>query len=475
MFSLLSLLYLHQDAYGEDEVPEVTESTEESKEESKEETKDPSTLNIPFEKYELENGLDVILSEDHSIPFVQVNIWYDVGSKDEVEGRTGFAHLFEHLMFQGSEHYDKDYFAPLQPIGAVVNGTTSFDRTNYFEGVPSEQLPLALWLESDRMGWLLPALTDDKLKNQQDVVRNERRQRYEVRPYGEVWVWLFENLYPAGHPYHIPTIGKHEDIENATMTDVQDFFKKWYPPNNASLVVCGDFDPAVAKDLIQKYFGEIPRGEDVSSVTDKPATLTEEKVVRKTDNVSENKVWIAWLTPKTYAPGDAEFDILSNLMTEGKDSILYKKLVDELQIAKDVGSFQYSARLQGQFIITATATSGHTTDELVKEIDAAIVEFKAISSEDEDLKAKIEISKLNWESNFYNGISTISSKANILNTYNTFLDNPDYIQQDLQRFLDVTSESLMQNVNTYLDPSKRVVLHVSPEPPKEESETESAE
>ena len=467
MFSLLSLLYLQQDVYGEDQVPQATES--------KEEITDASTLNIPFEKYQLENGLDVILSEDHSIPFVQVNIWYDVGSKDEVEGRTGFAHLFEHLMFQGSEHYDKDYFAPLQPIGAVVNGTTSFDRTNYFEGVPSEQLPLALWLESDRMGWLLPALTDDKLKNQQDVVRNERRQRYEVRPYGEVWVWLFENLYPAGHPYHIPTIGKHEDIENATMTDVQDFFKKWYPPNNASLVVCGDFDPAVAKDLIQKYFGEIPRGEDVSSVTDKTATLTEEKVVRKTDKVSEDKVWIAWLTPKTYAPGDAEFDILSNLMTEGKDSILYKKLVDELQIAKDVGSFQYSARLQGQFIITATAASGHTTDELVKEIDAALKVFKATSAEDEELKAKIEISKLNWESNFYNGISTISSKANILNTYNTFLDNPDYIQQDLQRFLDVTSESLMQNVNTYLDPTKRVVLHVSPEPPKEENKSESGD
>jgi zinc protease len=467
-FSFLSLLCFQQDVFGEDGTPEESTPTAES-------SSEVSTLRIPFEKYELDNGLDVILSEDHSIPFVQVNIWYNVGSKDEVEGRTGFAHLFEHLMFQGSEHYNQDYFAPLQPIGAVVNGTTSFDRTNYFEGVPSEQLPLALWLESDRMGWLLPALTEDKLKNQQDVVRNERRQRYEVRPYGEVWVWLFENLYPAGHPYHIPTIGKHEDIENANMDDVQNFFKQWYPPNNASLVVCGDFDPAVAKDMIQKYFGEIPRGEETAPVTEAPAELTEEKIVRKTDNVSDDKVWIAWLTPKTYTPGDAEFDILSNLMTEGKDSILYKKLVDELQIAKDVDSFQYSARLQGQFIITATAASGHSTDELVKEIDAILADFKTISKDDEELQAKIDVAKLNWESSFYNGISTISSKANILNTYNTFLDNPDYIQQDLQRFLDVTSESLMENVNTYLDSSKRVVLHVSPEPPKEESgeDTES--
>ena len=461
--SFFSWFALQSRAYGED-VSVTIETSQKS-----------LPLQIPFEKYELENGLDVILSEDHSIPFVQVNIWYNVGSKDEVEGRTGFAHLFEHLMFQGSEHYDKDYFSPLQPIGAVVNGTTSFDRTNYFEGVPSEQLPLALWLESDRMGWLLPALTEDKLKNQQDVVRNERRQRYEVRPYGEVWVWLFENLYPVGHPYHIPTIGKHEDIENATMVDVQNFFAQWYPPNNASLVVCGDFDPAIAKDLIQKYFGEIPRGADATPITDAPAELTEEKIVRKTDNVSEEKVWIAWLTPKSYASGDAEFDILSNLLTSGKDSILYKKLVDELQIAKDITSFQYSARLQGQFIINATAASGHSTDELVREIDAIVNEFKTTSPTDAQLQANIEIAKLNWESNFYDGISTISSKANILNTYNTFLDNPDYIQQDLQRFLDVTSESLMTNVNTYLDVSKRVVLHVSPETTEETTEETTTE
>ena len=181
---------------------------------------------IPHETYTLDNGLNVILAEDHSVPFVWVNLWYNVGSKDEEEGRTGFAHLFEHLMFQGSQNMNDDYFVPLQKVGARINGTTNFDRTNYFEGVPSEHLPLAIWVEADRMGWLLPALDETKLQNQKDVVRNERRQRYENRPYGMVWVWLFENLYPEGHPYNVPTIGKHEDIEAATLEDTKAFFKK---------------------------------------------------------------------------------------------------------------------------------------------------------------------------------------------------------------------------------------------------------
>ena len=185
-----------------------------------------ASVSIPFEEYDLDNGLHVILSEDHSVPFVYVNIWYRVGSKDEEEGLTGFAHLFEHMMFQGSEHADGDYFGPLQAVGARINGTTNFDRTNYFEGVPAEHLPLALFMESDRMGWLLPAMTEDRLANQRGVVRNERRQRYDNRPYGKVRLWMNEALYPEGHPYRVPTIGKHEDIEGAQMGDVKAFFEK---------------------------------------------------------------------------------------------------------------------------------------------------------------------------------------------------------------------------------------------------------
>jgi zinc protease len=421
---------------------------------------------IPFTKYELDNGMDVILSEDHSVPFVQVNIWYNVGSKDEEEGLTGFAHLFEHLMFQGSMHHDAEHFAPLQPIGAQVNGTTNFDRTNYFEGVPSEELPLALWLESDRMGWLLEALTEEKLSNQKDVVRNERRQSYEVRPYGEVWPWLFESLYPEGHPYNVPTIGKHEDINNATMADVQSFFKRWYLPNNASLVICGDFDPEEAKDLVQKYFGEIPKGPDTSPVLEAKSTLAEEKVVRKTDQVPHSKVWIAWVSPKIFAEGDAELDILSTLLSDGKDSLLHSKLVDELQIAKDVSAYQYSARLHGQYIVEATAAEGHSSDELVEAIDAVLADFKEKGPDPE----AIEIAKFNWEALFYDNLQSISRKADLLNNYNVVLGDPGSIGKDLQRYLDVSAESLHSAAKTHLDPAKRVVLHVTPEAKTEKEE-----
>jgi zinc protease len=335
---------------------------------------------IPFESYKLENGLHVILSEDKSIPFVQVNLWYNVGSKDETPGLSGFAHLFEHLMFQGSEHYDQEYFAALEEIGAKVNGTTSFDRTNYFEGVPAEHLPLALWIESDRMGWLLPALTQEKLTNQQEVVRNERRQRYEVTPFGEVWVWLFENLYPEGHPYHIPTIGTHEDIENANLDDVKAFFEKWYVPSNASLVVCGDFDTQQTKELIEEYFGEVPSGSPVKPLRSMPfQKLEQSKEITKEDKVPFSKVWLAWPTPAVYKTGDAELDILSTLLTDGKDSTLYQSLI-ETGLAKDVQAFQYSTVLQGQYIIEITPASGHTTDEVVARIDKSLSEFSAEQS-----------------------------------------------------------------------------------------------
>lgn len=440
-------------------------------EESETEVPTSATVNIPFEKYELDNGLDVILSEDHSVPFVQVNLWYDVGSKDEIAGKTGFAHLFEHLMFQGSANHDTEYFAPLQPVGAQINGTTSFDRTNYYEGVPSEYLPLALWLESDRMGYLLPALTDEKLANQQDVVRNERRQRYEISPYGMVWVWLFENLYPEGHPYHIPTIGKHEDIENANMDDVQAFFKKWYAPNNASLVICGDFDPAEAKTLVEQYFGEIPRGEDVQSLKEASAELTEEKVIYKEDpRAPHSKVFMAWLTPPMMQEGDADFDVFSSIFADGKDSPLVQSLVYDKRVAQDVEAFQYSARLQGQYIISATVAEGHTTEEVVAALDEVIKDVKSngVSAE------AVEISKLNWEKRFYEGLQSISRKADTLNSYNTHLGDPNFVQKDLERYLAVTPESIQQALDTHLHLDKRVVLHINP-PSPESSADESSE
>lgn len=417
------------------------------------------TPSIPFEKYELANGLDVILSEDHSVPFVQVNIWYDVGSKDEVEGRTGFAHLFEHLMFQGSAHLDQDYFQPLERIGGQLNGTTSFDRTNYYEGVPAEYLPLALWLESDRMGWLLPALTPDKLKNQQDVVRNERRQRYENTPYGEAFVWLFEALYPEGHPYHTPTIGKHEDIEGADLADVKAFFEQWYVPSNATLTICGDFDPQVARQLVEQYFGEIPASKHTPrSVTEADAALTEEVVVRKADAVPDARVWIAWITPELYADGDADMDILSSVLSDGKESRLYSRLVRDLKIARDVEAYQFSQRLHGQFIIEATAAEGHTTDELVAEIDKVLAELRAAGPTAEEL----EIARINYEAGFFDGLQTIAAKADRLGSYNTLTGDPGYIDEDLARYRALTQESVTRAAQTWLPADRRVVLHVTP-------------
>ena len=419
---------------------------------------DTRTLAIPYEEYDLDNGLHVILSEDHSVPFVQVNLWYRVGAKDEVEGRSGFAHLFEHLMFQGSEHMDGEYFGPLQRIGARINGTTNMDRTNYFEGVPSEQLPLALWLEADRMGFLLPALTQEKLDNQKLVVRNERRQSYENRPYGMTWWWLFENLYPEGHPYHIPTIGKHEDIDAANLEDVKDFFKQWYVPNNASLSIAGDFDPAEAKALVEKYFGDIPRGpqpEPILSV--EPVVLSGENVIRKTDDVPHNKVWLAWHSPALYASGDAELDTLSSILTSGKDSRLYRALVEEQQIAQTVSAYQVSMLLGSFYVIEATAVEGQDPDALVNAIDELVAKVKTEGVTEEE----VALAKTNWEASFYRRMRTISSKANQLNQYHVQTGDTDYIGKDLARFMDVSTEGVAKALQG-LD-SGRVVLHIGPE------------
>jgi zinc protease len=421
----------------------------------------PPDVSIPFEHYELDNGLDVILSEDHSVPFVWVNIWYSVGAKDEEEGRTGFAHLFEHLMFQGSEHHPDEYFLPLQAVGARINGTTNFDRTNYFEGLPSEHLGLALWLESDRMGFLLPAVTQEALSNQQDVVRNERRQSYENRPYGKVWMWLFESLYPEGHPYHVPTIGKHEDIEAATLDDVHEFFKTWYVPNNATLSIVGDFDPDETKALVDKYFSTIPRGPQPEPILSAEARLDTEKVVREIEpKGTEEKVWIAWITPALYEEGDAELDIVSDLLAGGKDSRLYSRLVKETKLARSVEAYQYSARLHGQYIIEAVASSGHTTDELVAEIDSVLQELL----ESGPTADEIERAKVGWEVNFYQGLQSISAKANRLSSYNTMTGDPGYISTDLARYQAVTAEGAHSILKEWLPLDRRVVLHVTPPP-----------
>ncbi|GDX80629.1 hypothetical protein LBMAG42_24400 [Deltaproteobacteria bacterium] len=418
-----------------------------------------SAPSIPFSKYELPNGLDVTLSPDHSVPFVCVNVWYDVGSKDEVAGRSGFAHLFEHLMFNGSKHADVDFFTPLQPLGARLNGSTNLDRTNYYECLPAEQLPLALFLEADRMGWLTEALTPEKLSNQKEVVRNERRQNYDNPPYGHAWLELLANTFPVGHPYHIATIGKHEEIDAASLEDVKAFFHKWYLPNNASLVLSGDFDEAEAKALVERYFGPVARGPQPEHVRPAPVVFTEEKRARFTDKVPFEKVWMVWPTPALFEPGDADLDLLASALAAGKESRLYTALVHDLQLAQDVTAYQGSQAWQSTFVISATASEGHTGDELVAAIDKVLAEAKLAGVTD----AEVEVGRTAYEVQFFGNLSSIQGKADLLNSYNTRTGDPGYLSKDLGRYKSATAATVNAAFAEWLPPDKRLVVTFGPE------------
>lgn len=418
----------------------------------------PADPSVPFEKYTLANGLDVVLSPDTSIPYVWVEVRYEVGSRDEVPGRSGFAHLFEHMMFQGSLHANDDYFQPLQKIGGRVNGNTTQERTVYFEGVPAQYLPLALFLESDRMGWLPDAMTQEKLANQQNVVRNERRQRYETPPYGEAWPKLLESVWPDGHPYHIATIGKHEDLENATLQDTIDFFKKWYLPNNATLVITGDFDPAAAKPLVDTYFGDVAAGPEPTPATAAPVMLTGTKVVKVEKQVPFPRVWMAWITPPTFAAGDADLDLSSAILADGDDAILYKTLVRDRQIAQDVSVSQRSQKLGSLYIIDATASSGHTADELVAAIDEVLANARTSGFTSED----VDLARTGYEVGYFNILRSIQGKADSLGAYNAQTGDPGYMQKDLARYRAATAESVNAAFRTWIPADKRVILEFVP-------------
>ncbi len=300
-------------------------------------------MNIPFVRHRLDNGLDVLIHADQNCPIVAVNVWYHVGSKNERPGRTGFAHLFEHLMFEGSQHYDKGFFHPLQAAGALLNGSTNADRTNYWEVVPSNTLELAMWMESDRMGYLLPALTDAKFENQRDVVLNERRQQYENRPYGLAGMAIVAALYPPDHPYHWLTIGAAEDISAARIEDARAFFQTYYRPRNASLSIAGDVQPDEALRLAEDYFGELDAGEEPPPFTCTPPgpRVTESRMVLE-DRVELPRLYLAWHSPPLFATGDAELDLVAEVLASGKTSRLYRTLVFEQRLATEVAASQNS-------------------------------------------------------------------------------------------------------------------------------------
>jgi zinc protease len=417
-------------------------------------------LKVDFEKFTLPNGLDVILSEDHRLPLVAVNIWYHVGPANEVAGRTGFAHLFEHMMFQGSKHVPGDsHFKTIEGVGGSdFNGTTDFDRTNYFETMPSDRLETALWLESDRMGYLLDDLDQGKLSNQQDVVRNERRQSVENQPYGIVEEELFHQLFPKGHPYYASVIGSHADIQAAKLEDVKAFFKQFYTPNNASLVIVGDINKGVTRSLVEKYFGSLKRGADVPKPAVKTPPITAERRAVVTDKIELPRVYMAWLTSPIFTPGDADADITSGVLGGGKSSRLYKALVYDKQIAQDVSAQQQSLTFGSVFTIQVTARPGHTPEELEKAIDEELAKFRESGPE----AAEVDRARNVIETGMVEGLERFGGfegVANRLNTYNHFLRNPGYLGDDIQRYRDVTPASVKAFAQQQLASTARVVVH----------------
>ena len=417
-------------------------------------------MNIPYTKHTLANGLDVLIHEDHALPIVAVNIWYHVGSKNEVPGRTGFAHLFEHLMFEGSQHYDRGYFHPLQEAGASLNGSTNADRTNYWEVVPSNALELALWMESDRMGYLLPALTGLKFSNQRDGVLNERRQNYENRPYGLASMALLASLFPTDHPYHWATIGEIADLDAAQLDEVHAFFRRYYHPANASLALAGDIDCDQALALADRYFGDIAPGARADPVSADAALRSNVRVYLE-DRVELPRLYLAWLTAAMFAEGDADLDLAVDLLANGKTSRLYKRLVFDERIATDVSATQNSREIGGFAQLTATAAPGHTLAEL----EAAILDEIARLAADGPTAAEIERGRVQAEAQFVFRLQTVGGfggKSDQLNAYNVFLGDPTYFERDLERYRAVTTTSLQDAVKRFLDAASRVTLSIVP-------------
>ena len=422
-------------------------------------------LNIKYEKHTLENGLEVVLYQDKSLPIVSVNLWYKVGSANETNGKTGFAHLFEHMMFQGSKNVPKEmHFKFIEEAGGNLNGSTSFDRTNYYETLPSNSLELALWLESDRMGFLLEALTQDKLDNQKDVVMNERRQRYDNQPYGLSWELIFSHLFPENHPYHWPTIGWMEDIEKFELSDVREFFKTYYSPNNASLVVGGDIEYDSALELVKMYFDEIPIGKPISDISVPHVKLNENKKIVHKDNVQLSKLYLTWETTKLYDTDDATLDILSDVLTGSKNGRLFKSLVFDKQIAQDVSSFQYSADITGMFIIIATAKPGVSLAALKTEIETEINKI----IEDGITNKEFERSINTVKSSFIYSLQNLNSIVNQINNYNSNLGEPNSFIYDLSRFQKINTDEIKGIAKKYLK-NHFVELHIVPKEDSNES------
>ena len=420
-------------------------------------------LEVPYRQFQLANGLTVILHQDKSVPVVAVNVWYHVGSANEKAGRTGFAHLFEHLMFEGSKNVKEGEFDTLlESAGGNNNGSTTNDRTNYVIDLPSNALELALFLESDRMGYLLDTMSPERVNGQRDVVKNERRQSYENRPYGLASIELDRMLWPANHPYSWPTIGYMEDLTAASHQDVVDFFKKYYAPNNASLVIAGDIDYDRTRALVEKWFGSFPRGDVVEPIAPPAAILTGVKRQTLKDHVSLPRLYLAWLTPRAYAPGDAALDVVSSVLAGGKNSRLYKRLVYDTQMAQDVTAYQQSGALGSSFLIVATARPGKSIADIQKAIDEELERLRHEPPSGREVQRAIN----QTEASFYRRMERVggfSGKADQLNAYFTAGGGPDYFAEDLARYTSLSASDVQAAVVGWLPAGRRVELLVEPE------------
>jgi len=414
---------------------------------------------FPLVCHTLDNGLRVVLQEDRSTPLVAVHLMYHVGSRNERRGRTGFAHLFEHLLFQGSEHVgDDEHFKYIQDAGGTLNGTTWFDRTNYFETLPSNQLDLALWLESDRMGFFLPAITQTKLDNQRDVVKNERRQSYENRPYGLALETVLRNAYPEGHPYRHPTIGYMEDLERASLDDVRDFFCTFYTPNNAVLVLSGDFESSAVLARVERYFGEIPAAPPPPSidVPDVPAPGERRETIE--DRVSVPRVYLMFRSPAFPHPDFETADVISSLLADGNSSRLHRELVYEQQIAADAHAFIWPTESVGMLFAVATARPGVSADRL----EAAMLETLARLRAEGVRREELDGARNRARHDLVGQLSSLGERADFLAHAAVLRGDPEYVNEAFGRYAAVDADAIGRVLAEVLRPEGRTVVRVVP-------------
>jgi zinc protease len=430
-------------------------------------TKD--TISVPYTMFKLANGLTVILHEDHSVPIVSVNVWYRVGSANEKPGRTGFAHLFEHLMFEGSKHVPEGQFdIMLEAAGGENNASTNYDQTNYYINVPTNALDLALYLESDRMGYLLDVVNEQLVNGQRDVVKNELRQNFENAPYGRAILRIPELMYPKTHPYHWPVLGYMPDLTAASAEDVREFFRKYYAPQNASLVVAGDINPAEVRKKVEQWFSDVPRGKDADPMeAPPPATLTQVVREQMTDQVQLPRLYLVWHSPAVYKPGDAALDAVGSILSSGKNSRLYKRLVYDLQIAQSVSAFQASSRLGSLFYIMITARpSNDPADKVLERIktvtDEELGKLQSQSPTDREMQRVLN----QTEASFFSRMESIGGfggKADQINGYFTLTGDPDYFAEDLARYRALRPVDIQNAVREWLMPTRRLEFSVVPE------------